>query len=345
MRVALLLVVLAVLAGCAGSATEITGPTASTATTAPPSTATETIGPPATETETTTAPARTVAAAGTTEQPDATPTAAPTPTGPANPWGKRPVVVGIDDGSRSDRNYTRPVRRAIEYWRTDGERAATWNPAFVLRPDASDPDVVVRFVDDVRRCHRSVDDDIVGCAPLLPPDATPPDPALVRVDGGLDDESTYLTVRHEFGHVLGLRHGDEPTAVMAHRVAVSRALRDRYTVAVVFEDDVINQDRTVRQVEQAVDYYDAGAGGWLEQEVSFELVEGDADVTIRVSDDPSRTSIGYRDNMTIHVDGVLHTRHGWHVGYWLGYLLGSESPDDMPPAFDEPETDEREEWW
>lgn len=318
----LLVLLLVVSAGCAGA--DPSGPR-ETATDAP----------------TPSAPPRT-AQPSTPERTLATPTA-------DNPWGREPVVVGIQNKGNPDRDFRPTVERAIAYWQNEGRPHATWEPNFVLRPSDPDPDLIVYFVDDVRNCGYDDDGDTIGCASLLTPDRRARDPEVARIDAHLNANSTYDVVRHELGHILGVEHGTEPGPFMAATTSVGREVRtdEPYRLFIEFPNNYAAEERSTRQVRHALDYYESGAEGWLQKNATFEIVEdrSGADIVVRVTKDSPAGSIADVEAGTIRLDGLPHTRHGWHVGYWLGYLLVSESPDDMPPAFDEPATDEREEWW
>jgi hypothetical protein len=58
-------------------------------------------------------------------------------------------------------------------------------------------------------------------------------------------------------------------------------------------------------------------------------------------------ALEYFENQTIRVDSDLDPeRLGWHVGFWVGdSVLAASGPEDLPPAFDDPETDPRKAWW
>ncbi|WP_323174842.1 matrixin family metalloprotease, partial [Natrialba sp. PRR66] len=89
---------------------------------------------------------------------------------------------------------------------------AAYEAAFVLDPNATDPDVVVTFVDDVDECGDV--DDAAGCAPRLSSNSRVDPPVAVEVEANLSDESTVIVTKHEFGHVLGLSHDDDPQSIM-----------------------------------------------------------------------------------------------------------------------------------
>lgn len=245
-----ILVCFVLLAGCSGGGSTST-PTAAATTDTPTTAPTETVA-----TETTTE-RRTTRRTTTTKAVD-------------NPWGKTPIVVGIrNDGDA--RNYTPQVRAAVKYWKTNGSEYATWEPALVVRPNASDPDVVVRFKKAVTLCGFTVEPgaSYLGCASILEPDTRPQSPETVAIRSGMTNDSTYRTVRHEFGHILGLDHGEPPVEVMNESDVVTQQV---YSIFVDTSRISLRGDTTIRQTEHVMQYYDDGAEGWLEEDVTFELV-------------------------------------------------------------------------
>lgn len=298
-----------------------------------------------------------------TDQVDTTPTSTPTPTTTAtelppitltpepevqNPWRKAPIVVATRYENESDREYTARIREAIQFWQTDGAAHPTWEPAFVVRPDAADPDIVVEFKSTIDRCELDHPGTATGCASVLRPDSSPSHPEVIEI---VPQETQYQNrelLKHEFGHVLGLRHGDEPIDVMDRSfVPFSRFRAASYDVFVEYPSDFAGEDRSRDQIRHAFDYYEAGAGEWMDANVTFEFTaeRADADITITVTrQSPAGSQFDARGR-AIYLNGLPHSRHAWHVGYWMGFLFGAEEPADLPPAFDEPQVDDREDWW
>lgn len=284
----------------------------------------------------------------------AAPTTTPNPTTtteppPENPWGKEPVVVGVRHHGDADRVYTPLVRDAVRYWETEGARYATWEPAFSVEPNASDPDVVVSFQSSIDRCELDHPGRVVGCASVLRPNSRPEDPEVIEVVTGHTNYVTRETVKHEFGHLLGLVHGDEPVDVMDEPFVPFSKSRPNatYHVSIEYPGSYAGERTSRRQVRHALDYYEAGAEGWMDGSATFEVTSdrAEADVAIVVTKrSPAGSEADFRAG-TIYLNGLLPTRHAWHVGYWLGFLFGATDVDDLPPAFDEPQVDDREDWW
>jgi hypothetical protein len=290
------------------------------------------------------------------------------------PWGDEEIVVAVEDGG-AERDYRPLVRQALSYWETEGSQYAAYEASFVLEPDAADPDVVVSFVDDVDECGDV--DDPAGCAPRLSSDSRVDPPVTVEVQSNLSDESTVLVTKHEFGHLLGLAHDDDPQSVMAHRTEVTTALRpnateralpwDSANLSVAVDVSNASDPSGVReQIRHALEYYGDGAEGTVPENVSFRVVENrsDADVVITYAEtlpregdrgscaarsgvDPDGDGAVERyDHLTITIAGVDTDAVGWHAGYWLGYGFGHTEESDWAPPFRDADAEDRQsEWW
>lgn len=356
----MLVVVLVLLAGCGGTS----GGTSPTSTETPVATGTDTNSPTQSE-----LPARRTQTA--TEAATRAPTTIPPP---ANPWEQPEIVVGINN-SVEDREYRPLVREAVEYWNDGGARYADHDVTLVIDADADAPDVVVHVRESIDFCGFTISQSITtGCADLVEPGQSPPDPATVELASGLTDETATETLKHEFGHVMGLDHGERPREVMADRGPVmfiskpDAQTRDypwrtgRFDVYVDYgEMSREEKEETENQLSHAFGYYSNGANGTVPEGLVFEYVDNEsrANIHITVTEDGRAGSQGSTFGQNIDQDRALEyysyqeivvrdipaDRRGWHVGYWLGYAFGADTRDELPPPFDDPRSDSRENWW
>ncbi|MFC7079195.1 matrixin [Halorussus caseinilyticus] len=275
---------------------------------------------------------------------------------------------------RTRRDESRLVASALDYWKANDDEYAAYSADFVLRPDAENPDLVVSFTETVRCSGHT--EAVAGCAPVLNETYRPQPPETVQIETGHNDRSTLLTLEHEFGHVLGIRHCQRPLDIMGSRCpggvsvdrpdATDRPLAWRSANLTVYVDSSGVSHPVDEQVGHALTYYERGADGTVPEELSFTRVErrSAADVVVRFGDSecgpdsPSCFSYRGRDvdgdgaveyfvGSTVTLSPELDREAvGWHVGYGLGYLLGAEGRSELPPPFlDAGYADRRSDWW
>lgn len=301
----------------------------------------------------------------------------PEPPSPAvslssNPWHKPTVVVGIDAGDTDPAVASSLVERTIAYWEAN-DQYGTYSADFVLVPNASSPDVLVRF-DETVACNGITG--WLGCAPVLNATSDVSETEVVRIQTGYSEDSTLHTLKHEFGHLVGLHHGDDPMPLMKPNYratlperpdATERVLPWEKSTLYVYIDyhSISGDDREVveRQVEHALEYYENRTADQSPR-VKF-IVVGDrsmADVVVDFDGEPwcgiragscGKTwgrdvdgdgKVEYYTRSTIVVTGVRADAVGWHVGYWMGTALGASGSDELPPPFRNG-TGRTGEWW
>lgn len=292
-----------------------------------------------------------------------------------SPWGENPVTVAIHQPANDSRNYAPLVRDALRYWEEESRRYAGYSVRYRLEPNASNPDIVVRFVDNVEAC--ATIEEVAGCAPRITDPAQTDRPVGIQVRSGLSNESTRLVVKHELGHTLGLDHEDEPNEVMAANTPLTTLPQPDATardlpwedsnLAVYVDYANTSNDPVVReQVRHALDYYERGADGSVPENVTFSTTNNRsaADIYIEFpAESPctgDRGSCGYRFGYDMDGDGALEVYNrlritltdigpdetGWHIAYWLGYGFGFDERTDWPGPFRDATPEDREsEWW
>ncbi|WP_137287806.1 zinc metalloprotease [Halorussus salinisoli] len=301
-------------------------------------------------------------------------TAAPRTSPTENPWRDDTVVVAVENSASADRNVTRLVAKTLDYWETHDDEYAAYSVDFVLKPDAEDPDVVVSFTEAVQCSGHT--EAVAGCAPVLNETYRPTPPETVEIEAGHNDRSTLLTLKHEFGHVLGIRHCHRPLAIMGSNCpggvdqdrpdATDRPLAWQSSNLTVYVDSSGVSHPVNDQIDHALTYYERGADGTVPEDLSFTRVDrrSAADVVVRFGDSecganaPSCFSYRGRDvdgdgrleyyvSSTIVLSPEIDRKAvGWHAGYGLGYLLGAEQQSELPPPFVNAGYGERRsDWW
>jgi hypothetical protein len=312
---------------------------------------------------------------GAVGSPDDSPTAEPTATvDPDNPWRKPELTVAVRTAADDDRDYGPLLEEALSYWEANATRYAGYPLSFRTVDEEDDPDIVVTFVDEVAGCEGVAD--VAGCAPVPSTDSRVARPATVEIRTGLSDASTVTVLEHEFGHALGLRHDDEPQPLMAPvaqlttlpgRDAVDRVLPwEDPELSVFVEYGNATDEGTVRdQVDHALAYYAAGAGGTVPENVTFTGTRNRsaADVVVqfratacgkergscarRAGRDPDGDgALEYYTRLEVTLAGLDAPATAWHVAYWVGYGLGFQDDADWPaPLRNATYEERRSEWW
>ena len=120
------------------------------------------------------------------------------------------VVIGIENAA-TNRSVAPMVREAAEYWAAHSRRYTGYRFEYRIEPDASNPTYRVRVVESIDSCGRN--GTYLACTGVIGPEEPVTNHSIRVVDGMSRESLTYALV-HEFGHTLGLRHGDRPADVM-----------------------------------------------------------------------------------------------------------------------------------
>jgi len=183
----------------------------------------------------------------------------PTTAGPQNPWGKDTVVVAYEQEVNARHGFSDLVGEALDYWEQNSEMYTGYTIAYQLRPNADDPDILIRLVEEIPSCGEADHDGtIAGCAPLI--DGRAPDTAEIEIVDGYDDGPTVETIKHELGHTLGLDHDDEPQEFMSDDIAdrvpqyeEKTEVLDRYEEGIVVGNE-------------GTEYWNSGVEYWNDEE-------------------------------------------------------------------------------
>lgn len=367
----LLVVVLVVVAGCSGGSSPTDPAPTDTATTieSTPTTA----GTP-TEASPTVSP---TTEAGT-RQPTST-TRVTTSAPPQNPWRSNVVYVAIEHENRTDvpEIYVDAVRNATEFWNDNGVQYSDFEDVeFRVAPDTSSADVRVTVVESLDECGFTIGSSFVGCADSYEAGDVVHGESSVTIEAGYTPASTNATVRHEFGHLLGIGHGEEPMPLMAAegdtvKRAVTDAVNRSYpwttqnlTVAIVGTPT----EEQRRQIQGALQYFEDGADGLLDDSrPSFSMTEEHrtADIVIEASDnqwacgeeysggscaeylgydDDADPEIEYYSRIDITLASTDEDTTAWHTAYWIAVGFGARG-DEVPDPIDNEDDNPREDWW
>ena len=292
-----------------------------------------------------------------------------------NPWGSETVEVGIVKTTNESRDIEPLVAETIEYWNTAGKEHATYDVNFTLKPDKSDVDVMVLLREDFD-CGERTNDLTSGCAPRIDANSTVGErPQHVEIESGYTDEATVTIMKHEFGHVLGLRHDDEPQSFMQTRLELKQfpipSHREREnpwgndTVRYYVDWETHSGDRAAseRQISETFAALESEAGDPIsnatfvevdEQQranitIEFDTGECDSDGrSCRVHEGVDIDGQGDIDRLTtttITLDEIAVERQGWHVGYWVANAFVGGDEDELPDEFVDTTPDERTDWW
>jgi len=146
-----------------------------------------------------------------------------------HPFAGETLAVRIDQPTETAHDLEALTREALLFWETNSERYTGFAVGFES-VETGVADLVVTYADSPGGCSdvAASSERVLGCAPVLGPDTTVPEPTVARVVSGSRPVGQILTTtKHEIGHVLGLTHADEPREVMSGRPADRLRLYDK----------------------------------------------------------------------------------------------------------------------
>ena len=308
-----------------------------------------------------------------------------TTTLPDNPWRAETVTVAIENNANASRNLAPLVNQTLEYWNDRANYYGDYSVRFVSQPHATaEADIVVSFVDRIGDCGFELDvENLTGCATILETGTVAASQETVEIKAGYVNESTVSTMKHEFGHILGIDHGEEPMPVMAETSdttlwpkpnATARPdawKNETVSLYVAYSDISQNYKRvTVRsELQHVVEYVNSGADGSLAANSTLVMTESRADADIVVTfpesvecggENASTVSCGrltggvqldsdsrweYYSGAEIGVSRIHTETVSWHVGVWLLYSFGL-TEGELPAVFRNAGYNRRAgQWW
>ncbi len=137
----------------------------------------------------------------------------------SHPFAGETVTVRVDQRTDSPHNLGEVTETVLSFWASNSERYTGFAVEFEL-VETGTPDVVLAYADGPEGCSdvEGYSDRVLGCAPVLRPDTSVPEPSVARVVAGTRPVGgVRTTAKHEVGHLLGLGHDDEPREVMSSR--------------------------------------------------------------------------------------------------------------------------------
>ena len=391
MKRVLLVTLLVVLAGCSSLPGPANDGDAPTSVTDEPSGAagSPTTGTPGESSPTTEATPRDTAEEASTPRvvvrtdEASTATETPTPTldvqSADNPWGKDTVTVALVEGGHEEIDYAKSLSGALDYWNANTQYG-DYTVRFVAIDDVDEADVRVEIRNSVESCGVEHSDRVLGCAPLLVTRTAADPPETVTIEAGYNPESTEEIMIHEFGHVLGIQHGEEPEQYMQPNETVYRTAQPNVSergypwrttefrfYAATEDLPEHERDDAREQVEHAIEYYERvkDEDDDVPENVTVEWADNRSDANV-VVEFPETTasgdsgvsqlggvgpdldgdgSIEYYANITVSLADIDTEAVGWHTGNWFGQALGlNESTLPAPFRSDDPR-DWRDDWW
>jgi len=272
-------------------------------------------------------------------------------------------------------NATEQTETAIRYWEHgDGRNYREYTVDFEVRPNETDAPLTIRYVSRISNCGNVTAESsaTAGCAPVINPDSQAPAGATIEISTNFTAEDMQQTLIHEFGHVYGRTHGQEPTQIMSAKVDMNRTAtpnvteRDQpwesNTVLVYTENTSVTEfdrDDFDEETTASLKYINAGADGRVPESIEFRRTndKSQADVVINQSDLSDAASVSQRYGKNLDTDPSLEyyteqhiviaedtpiDHFSYHIAYWLISSFVS-SEEDMPEPLDTVD-DDREHW-
>lgn len=283
------------------------------------------------------------------------------------------TVAATSESNDIDATEYAALRDALSYWNKNASRYDTaWQAQFEIINDTRRADVEVRFVEDIQRCANS--SDALGCAPIIGANEQITSQARIRIEEGYAKQSAEVIIQHEFGHLLGLVHGQEPLPLMSatYDAQLAGNIPNVDTRDYGFDDSVLpvyvdyetfeaDQERVREEIVQTMEWYEDGNVESVPNDIRFTFTEeiDEAAFVLRynqtVSDDgfayriqPYGRSVDTDEAIEYYSTGIF--RFGgdtdtlsYYFAEGSGYMIANTATlDDAPP--DGVRESEYEEW-
>jgi len=128
---------------------------------------------------------------------------------PDNPWEEDPITVNIT--GEDSHEYVEELNTTLDYWMNHDERYGNYTANWTYT--TGNADVTVEIKDEIESCglNVAVFSEFTGCSEII---TTEHDPEHVTVKISTKSDNITRTMMHEWGHLYGLNHSQEPQPLM-----------------------------------------------------------------------------------------------------------------------------------
>jgi len=253
--------------------------------------------------------------------------------------------------------------RTIAYWNQNSGEFGLYPARFERVSNPEEADILVTMVTEIEDCGGK--SDAVGCAPILTRTAPADTPITVQIESGYTQSNTTAIMKHEFGHVLGLTHTDEPQSVMKPGILTFLAgdITDLSEREYAFEESTLSvyidydsfatvpDDKVRSEITTAIEWYEAGNVDATPADFEMELVENRDEAHLIVeknntacagsfywctlpygTDLDGDSTLEYYTRAYIYMERDVGAQLAYNFAKGAGFAITSaDSADDAPP--------------